>query len=302
MTRHLLHVGYPKAGSKYLQRWFEAHPQLGYRGGLIAGFHDAYAIARAGAAGADGVLYRVTSYEGLSAPHADAGQVAVDYSRPRATDVRTAQLRVCELLASLFPNALVLIVTRGFRSMILSSYSQFVRSGGDIDLADLVAVARKGSGPEFDSLVDLAPWDYDDLIGAYTQAFGAENVVVMPYELLRDDAGEFTRILAARMGIDDLPGTRGRVNESLSPVEMYWYPRLTRLVRRIPSRKLFGLYIRAAFRNRLRRPIAILQRLRPGTPVTPALIPDDLLEPFRGLAESLRENPLYAAYTSDYLL
>jgi hypothetical protein len=36
--------------------------------------------------------------------------------------------------------------------------------------------------------------------------------------------------------------------------------------------------------------------------VTAALIPDELLEAFRGRAASLRDNPYYAAYADDYLL
>lgn len=297
MTRHLLHIGYPKSGSTYLQRWFAKHPQLAYVEGGIAGFRDVYAMARAGTKGGSAPLYRVTSCEGLSAPQPDAGQIVVDYDRARAVDLPAAQRHVCETLHDLFPNATVLIVTRGFRSMILSSYSQFVRSGGDAELGQLAAVAMAGPGhAEFDYLV------YDHLIGAYTERFGAGNVIVMPYELLRDDPHAFTRILSERLGIEPVQGSRERVNESLSPVEMYWYPRLTRIARKIPSRRVFRRYVGAAFYNRLRTPIRILQRLRPGTPITDALIPDEVVELFRGRAESLRNNPLYEHYKADYLL
>ncbi len=303
MTRHLVHIGYPKAGSTWLQRWFEAHPQLAYGEGAIAGFRDVYSIARAAANADAGIRYRVTSYEGLSAPRADAGRNFVDYERLRELDAATAQVRVCTLLGELFPNAVILIVTRGFRSMILSSYSQYVRSGGAADLDALVELAKRGPGaPGYDTLADLARWNYDELIAAYRAKFGAENVIVMPYELLRDDAREFTRTLANRLGIDDFITTPARVNESLSPVELRWYPRLTRAMRRIPSRRLFDLYIRAAFRGRLGAPIRMLDRLRPAKPVTAASIPDEVLDGFRGHAESLRADPLYAPWLADYCL
>ncbi|HEX6100127.1 MAG TPA: hypothetical protein VF432_27690 [Thermoanaerobaculia bacterium] len=303
MTNHLLHVGFPKAGSKYLQQWFAAHPQLAYETDGIAGFRSVYAIAREGAKSGDRTRYRVTSYEGLAAPHGDAGNVAVDYASARPTDAATAQRRVCEILSGLFPRATVLIVTRGFRSMILSSYSQFVRSGGDADLAELVAVMQAGPGsPGYDHLAGLTPWNYDRVIGAYTAAFGADNVIVMPYELLRDAPDEFTRMLSQRLGIDPIPGPRDRINESLSAEEMYWYPRLTRLARKVPSRRLFRLYVTAAFRNRLRGVVRLLQRVRPGRAVTAASIPDAVVEVFRGHAESLRGNPLYERYASDYLI
>ena len=28
ISKHFIHIGYPKAGSTYLQEWFKAHPQL----------------------------------------------------------------------------------------------------------------------------------------------------------------------------------------------------------------------------------------------------------------------------------
>jgi hypothetical protein len=197
-------------------------------------------------------------------------------------------------LAELFPNALVLIVTRGFRAMILSSYSQYVRSGGDVDLADLIAMNT--------NLSQLDPWNYDALIDLYTRAFGEANVIVMPYELLREDAGAFTRSLETRLGLAHLEMKADRVNASLSAVEMYWYPRFTRAVRALPiGSRLRRLYHRGAFANRFRRPIDMLQRVRPGRPVTADAIPDEIVNAYRGKAERLRANPLYAPYAADYL-
>jgi hypothetical protein len=290
MTRHLIHIGYPKAGSTFLQHWFDAHPQLAHEYGAIAGFRDMHAITREGCTRRN-VLYRVTSNEQFSAPRADAGSRAMDYERPLALTLAEAQEQVCSMLSTAFPNATVLIVTRGFRSMILSSLSQYARSGGTIDLA-----ARIRAGQQ-----QPDPWHYDYLIGMYRHAFGEENVILMPYELLRDDADAFLRTLSARLGIDPHPPLRERINESLSPVEMYWYPRLTRFMRRIPSRRLFDRYILAALRNELRRPIAWLDRLMPGTPFTADSIPEDLVNAFGGRCESLRGNPLYAPYAADYL-
>ena len=67
---------------------------------------------------------------------------------------------------------------------------------------------------------------------------------------------------------------------------MAWYPRLARAVRGIPVCALYRLCAAAAFSNRLRLPIRVLQRLHPATPVTAAMIPDEALEPFRGVANS----------------
>jgi hypothetical protein len=294
MTGHLIHVGYPKTGSKFLQRWFAAHPQLAFADGGIAGFRDVYAIAQESVAPRADLLYRVTSCEGLTAPHANAREAVVEYARERHVDMATSQSAACQSVAELFPNALVLIVTRGFRSMILSSYSQYVRSGGDADLADLIAAKT--------NLSALDPWDYDAIIDLYTRAFGEGNVIVMPYELLRDDVDAFTRTLESRLGLSHFDIAPDRVNASLSAVEMYWYPRLTRAARKLPiGSRLRGLYQRAAFANRLRPLIATLQRLRPGKPITADAIPDEVVNAYRGKAERLRGNPLYARYAIDYM-
>lgn len=296
MTRHLLHVGYPKTGSTFLQRWFATHPRLAYVEAGIAGFRDVYSIARESAVAKDAPLYRVTSAEVLTAPIPDAGERVIDYKNVFNVRVATAQLQICSTLASLFANATVLIVTRGFRSMILSTLSQYARTGGEIDLVQMVRTAHEQRDQRF-----LESWDYDTLISAYRSAFGADNVIVLPYELLRDDADKFIHTLALRLGIDPIPAERERVNEALSPVELYWYPRLTRVMRRLPASRLRAAYISAAQENRLRRPIAVLQRLRPGTPFTAASIPDGLVDMYRGRAESLRGDPLYAPYAADYL-
>ena len=211
------------------------------------------------------------------------------------TDTPAAQSKACRMLAEVFPNAVVLIVTRGFRGMVLSSYSQFVRGGGFVDLPDLIEITRR----DFDR---IAAWHYDRIIAAYRDAFGADDVIVMPYELLRDDPDAFTTHLARRLGIDPLGGERARVNESLSPAEMYWYPRFARVMRALRWRKLYSLYVRASFANRLRWPIRWLAKVRPRGAVTEALIDDNVLAPFRGRAESLRHDPLFAPYLRDYLM
>lgn len=290
---HLLHIGYPKAGSSYLQRWFEAHPQIAYVSAGLAGFRDVYSIARAATARNSDISCRVTSCESLSSPGPDAGNASVDYERYAAFDMADAQSRACSTLAALFPGAKVLIVTRGFRSVIRSALSQYARSGGD---ADVMALLHSRGNHDL-----TVVYHYDRLIGEYRRAFGTANVILVPYELLRDDPETFIRIISLRAGIDPVAAPLERVNEGISPVELYWYPRLTRFVRRVHSRRLLDSYIAALERGRLRSTVALLQRLRPGTPVTTASIPEDFVEAFRGHADSLRDEPLYAPYAAEYL-
>lgn len=289
MIRHLVHVGFPKAGSTFLQRWFDAHPQILHADGGLAGFRDVYALVRQAAdPGAVPPLWAVTSAEDLTAPRPSAGRMAGDYGA--MGDMAALQEAACATVADLFPNAHILIVTRGFRAMTLSSYSQYVRQGGSADLADL----GRGGGAH--------PWAYDRVIGLYAGRFGRERLVLLPYELLRDDPARFVDALAERLGTDPHPPPAERVNPSLSGAEMRWYPRIARKAAALPLPGGLRRYlVRSAFENRLRRPIALLQRLRPLDPIGAASIPDEALERFRGNATLLAGEPLFAPYARDYL-
>lgn len=292
MTGHLIHVGYPKTGSTFLQQWFALHPQLAYVHGGIAGFRSVYDIARAGAMPRGDVRYRVTSDEVLSTPHPYAGTIYVDHREWEHHEVVPAQDAACRMLASLFPDAVVLLVTRGFRAMIFSAYSQYVRTGGDADLAAML----RGDAPLSD------PWHYDRIIAMYRGAFGDARVLVMPYELLRDAPERFIRTLEERLGLDHADAPPERVNPALSGEELYWYPRIRRTAATLPSSRLQRLLTRASFENRLRVPIRILQMLRRGRPVTIDVISDEVLAHFRGRTGLLRDDPLYAPYRAEYLM
>jgi hypothetical protein len=291
---HLIHIGYAKTASNFLRAWFAAHPEIGFAPGGIAGFQDVYALGRLGAAAAAEPRWRVTSSEVLATPHPDIGDT-ISYDRRRRAALPDEQAAVCGRLSETFPGAHILIVTRGFRSMILSSYSQYVRTGGPLDLEALVADAQES-----------AAWHYDHLIGLYRSAFGADKVIVLPWELLRDDPAAFAGAIERRLGLRPGPLPDRRYNPSLSGEELRWYPRLTRTVLALPvgerlRRRLFHGYARAAFANRLRRPIGLLQRLRPAAPVTAEVIPQAVVEAYRGQASLLAAEPLFEPYAAEYL-
>lgn len=286
MPGHLIHIGYPKTGSTLLQHWFAAHPQIAYRKGGLGGFETVWQIAQEAAGPRRAVLWRVTSSETLAVPMPARPSTATD----RAQELADAERRSCDLLADLFPGSSVLIVTRGFRSMILSSYSQYVRTGGEGSLQALMDDAREARA-----------WDYDRLIRLYRGAFGTDRTIVLPYEALRDDPARFLRMVEGRLGLDPGPVPQHRVNESLSPVELAWYPRLAAAARRVSPRAAAGL-ARLSFANRLRGPIRLLQAVRPLPAVGAALNPDSILQPYRGRADSLRDLPEYAPYAAEYLI
>jgi hypothetical protein len=290
MTRHLIHIGYPKTGSTFLQRWFAAHPQIAYIHGGIAGFRSVYAMVAEAAVGQPDYLWRVTSHEAFSAPFPGAGKRNIDFAQPGEGRPADRQAQACALLADMFPDAHALIVTRGFRSMILSSYSQYVRVGGTDDLETQIWQGGEN------------PWHYDALIATYRARFG-DRVIVLPYELLARDPVAFRTEVERRLGVASFDFDDAVVNRSLSPIELRWYPRLARLARRLPfRRRVSRLYLGLVFGNRLAPLIALLNRLWPARPVDGAIITDDLLEEARGLCDGLADDPIYAPFAREYLL
>jgi hypothetical protein len=300
VSGHLIHIGCPKAASNFLRRWFKCHPQLQYLEGGIAGFRNVYEIAAHSVQHDPSILYRVTSCEALATPNRDVGQPSIDYQEISRSAMRKAQAQVADTLASLFTQARILLLTRGFRSLILSAYSQFVRTGGQLDFADYCQHLQTWVAGGDDV------WDYNMLVDLYTARFGVENVIVLPYELLGDDPAAFTHVLEQRLGLDHAAVPAERVNPSLSAVDMRWYPRLNRAVFALPlgprlKRRALSLYLRGSIANRFRIVISMLQHVRPAVPVTADLLPEQLAQSFHGKAERLRGIPHYGKYAREYL-
>lgn len=193
MSEPLLHIGYPKTASSWLQaHLFSADGGSGLVAAATAAHvnrilvgpnaldfdasearrHFAKRIRRVEGAGAVAVV----SAERLSgAPHA-GGYDSRD---------------LAERLKAVFPEARVLIAIREQRRMICSLYRQYVRAGGTLPLRSYLEPPRKGhhSMPSF----QLDHLKYDRLIQLYVSLFGAGRVLVLPFELFAERPEEFVR-------------------------------------------------------------------------------------------------------------
>ena len=299
MTPHLIHIGYAKAGSTILQRWFEAHSQIAFAPGRVLGLRSVYDISHGERPIRGAIRLRVTSDESLTTPHPASGGKIV--SRPEAWDrkLHSGADRVCEDLADLFPDAHILIVTRGFRDMMLSGYSQFVRSGGTATFAEIQDALKE----DYDT---SSVFDYNATICHYERLFPG-RVIFLPYELLRNDPRKFLSVVEDKFGLDHEPLPDVVVNRSFSAVELAWYPRFTSLAERLPlpnrvKQSVLRAYLRTVSASKLRKLAATCQKIRPLTPVTANMVSDAALQDYRCKTSRLRDNPLYLPYASDYLL
>jgi hypothetical protein len=298
MPGHLIHVGFAKAGSTALGAWFDAHPQMAYAPNGLGGFYHAFDLAAFAAGESDPPLWHVTSGESLTFPR------VTDRQSPRAADapVRAVTLtesreRVCRMLRALYGGATILIVTRGFRSAMLSGYSQYVKAGGRRAVTEL--------RPDVAAVAEAL--DYDAVLALYEAAFGREQVIALPYELLRDDPQAFLRALESRLGLES--GTPLPVrNPALSPGALVWQRRLTLavavLARALPEpvgERLFGAYQRLSVEDRLRRPLELVERVVPGSRDGVPGVAPEILAALRGRAASLAGRPFYDRFASEYL-
>ena len=167
---NLVHIGFPRCGSTYLQHWFGRHSQLYFKDVTLGGFRDTLDICRSSVEPMKPELkYFVTSCEGFSLPYYGVGRNIVDllegaYSYP--THVQVLQANACLALADLFPGAKILIVTRGFKPLLISLYNQFVRMGYQKTLAEMSRDFVASGGADYSFVIDL-----------YQSSFGKENII-----------------------------------------------------------------------------------------------------------------------------
>jgi hypothetical protein len=318
MPGHLIHIGYPKAGSTFLQEWFRQNPQLFYSPGGLGGFNNVYEISRqASQKAGEEFNYFVTSDESLSTPKSSSGALPVDDGKRNFAlplPAKAAQQKVCGMLKCLYPNGKILFVTRGFKGIMMSGFSQYIRAGGVLRFQEFANENRLAMQDKTTEIKYGEEVNYTFIAGIYEEAFGQENVIILPFELLRDDQNKFITIIEERLGLSKFNTQTGKINESLSPEELYWYPRISSVVSRISQRfgqkfytKVYRWYVGKTLKNKFRAVIKILSRLKPNRRVTEADFPAELLDYFREnnaerFAAKFRNNPIYAPYRSEYLL
>lgn len=186
----LVHIGYHKTGTSYLQSKFFVeekgflrwppnqaliHPLLIDLGPFEPVSEQSLAIMQESIDAAKASdLHWVCSHERLSG-HASSG----------GYDSKV----IADRLRQLMPNAKVLMVIREQRNTIRSAYSQFVTEGGSLSLSkylhDPQAPVRKLP------LFSLKHFEYFPLIQYYRSIFGADRVLALPYEQLSKTPVEF---------------------------------------------------------------------------------------------------------------
>jgi hypothetical protein len=212
----LLHVGYHKCASTFLQRAvFAAHPSIHLARSdainralnSLAGGHiglDAAAVQStirdhlAAAAGRDSTAI-VISHEQLS------GDMYTGHNAKYLADA-------CR--AILAPDQ-VLVLFRNPYDYLYSAWSQYVREGGTLSLRHFLG---RSSSPALDKQQTIFDkLRYDAYLDYLSALFGADNVHFLPYEDLREHGAETVAAICRIAGVDDgfVPSFAQRPQKSL---------------------------------------------------------------------------------------
>jgi hypothetical protein len=201
----LIHVGYPKAGSTWLQKSIFTQEEAGFcspwgeipsiaiehirvvdtfifdeiLSGLRAEYEEGMGNARSRG------LIPVLSYE----------HFLLDPLGGNSADIREGARRISKL----FPNGKILLIIREQKSIILSAYLEHLRRGVPAKIDRFIGFdsIRK---PGFGCACPLDMFLYDRIINYLYEIFGKDNVLVMPLEITRES--QFPDALYSFLGVE----------------------------------------------------------------------------------------------------
>jgi hypothetical protein len=217
----LIHIGYPKSGSTYLQDVIFNHPSV-----HLLKQPDIDYLATSPSFSPDILRQSLAQARPSNPNHALTifSQEKLSGSLNGEHPERTTQ--IADRLHAAYPDARVLIITRNQIEYTMSLYCWRVVQRG-FETRDLHTYLHDIFETQLRKKLC-----YDALITYYTNLFGADKVKTLPFELVKSDGTRFTQELAAFTGIplNRSPSTR-RVNVTQrSKALINWSRRVNRMV------------------------------------------------------------------------
>lgn len=196
---NLIHVGLPKAASTTLQNTiFVGQRDFCYIGPFNNLSNSTFPDRRAEElvmriSFEDSLVYDPTRTEALREELRQGSRPFLVSSESFTTEGWADRRLIAERLHALFAPAKILIILRAQPSMCQSMYLNALRASGDRLVSFETWLGRKYGEISCETRVDL---DYDRLVRIYEEMFGAEHVVVLPFEWISDENAAFAATLA----------------------------------------------------------------------------------------------------------
>jgi hypothetical protein len=197
----LIHIGYHKTGTNWLQRRFFSEPATGYRWlGKRPGSHPVRRFVRDGPFEFDAAAVRAAFEPMLAEAEQDGLLPVVSLERLSGSLVSGGHdsERIAERLHEVFPEGRILVAVREQRSLIVTSYKGYVLQGGAAPLAQFLDPPR--------SRGRRVPWfdehylRYDLLVDRYRSLFGADRVLALPFDEFVADGRAYVERIAEFAG------------------------------------------------------------------------------------------------------
>jgi len=211
MTAPLIHIGLHKTGTSWLQVHLFANPDMPFWTAAPESMKKRKSRAKFGSyefyRAADGNMLREDQFDAAQARSAIGVAIVPENRCLVVSNERLSghpmsngmdRSAICNRLYETLPNARVLIVVREQRAMILSNYMQYLKYGGPRSITGFLAPEHDARAPGLDPCY----WDYDRLVELYHRRFGAGNVLVLPYEMLRKAPQDFVARICRFAGVE----------------------------------------------------------------------------------------------------
>ena len=200
---NIVHIGLPKTASTTLQnRVFAAQDQFAYIGKTDNLYSDLLREFISRISFQDSLDYDTARVDELVAAMRNGQNKPVLVSDEIfSVEGRTDRRIVAERLHRLFAPAKILVVVRAQTAFLQSMYLNHVRGGGQHVGTFADWLDETYGDIRFNDIYRVAI-NYEPLVRTYEDVFGAENVVVLPFELINDPESMFARELAVLL---DMP-------------------------------------------------------------------------------------------------
>jgi hypothetical protein len=295
MSKILLHVGFPKAGSSFLGDWFHQNPHFIFEDFTMAGFSNTQELMddAINQTGNENKVHVIRDMR-FSAPDSN------DFKN--LLNIEIVQQRVANTLHSLFPQAKVLIVTRGFESALIANYSQYIKECGTISFNDYLNKHKNSK---------WLPINYQFLIKLYTDLFSSNNVLVIPFEILKNNSTEFLQFIENFIGIPPFSYQPAIKNQSLSFEKMAVVRKMNKLMYIVlfifgPFQFIFfKLYLKILDKRKTKswnnKAIKFFSRFVKSSEIN-YIIPKELTDKFISQGKLIASYPQFQKYRKEYFI
>lgn len=228
MKTTLIHIGFPKSGSTFLQKYFSYHPELHYDQTFFREYRKSGKLPTELDELSNCCNHLILSEEQLSVW---GGGIRINGNSFRDFGIKKHQEYIAKQLSVQFPEGKILMVVRGFDTLFHSLYSQYISVGGIMDW-------NQFKNADHSAFVQF--YDYDFVISLYEKYFGKNKLLVLPYELLKKDAQLFLQKIESFSQINPVYFENVQVNQSMSSKEIKDFLKVSRIFTK--ALKLFPNY------------------------------------------------------------